>query len=257
MNNNIKVVTFDLWDTVFIDDSDEPERSRMGLPPKPVHRRNLVEQFLRDSGKSVPQSLIHAAYDAADAAFYQAWYQENRTWTVAERLRVLLKELKRELDSEQFNKLVILHEEMEMNPVPSLAPDISSILPVLHEKYRLAVVSDAIFSPGRCLRQILDHHKLLKYFDAFSFSDEIGCSKPCTRMFQHISDVMNVSFNEIVHIGDREQKDIAGPHAAGAHAILTTVVKDRGEKETLAEARCSDYKNLPSIIDSISRRISD
>ena len=35
----IKGITFDLWDTVFIDDSDEPKRKKAGRPTKSVERR--------------------------------------------------------------------------------------------------------------------------------------------------------------------------------------------------------------------------
>ena len=38
-------ITFDLWDTVFHDDSDEPKRAAAGLPNKKVSRRDLVHCF--------------------------------------------------------------------------------------------------------------------------------------------------------------------------------------------------------------------
>ena len=44
--NTIKAITFDLWDTVLIDDSDEPKRAAQGLKSKPIERWNLVRKFL-------------------------------------------------------------------------------------------------------------------------------------------------------------------------------------------------------------------
>jgi FMN phosphatase YigB (HAD superfamily) len=249
----IQVISFDLWDTVFIDDSDEPKRVRMNLPPKPIERRNLVERFLQENGSPVARELIDIAYDTTDAAFFQVWYGQQLTWTVAERLDVLLKGLNRELPANRFEELVRLHEDMELDPVPDLAPNIAEILAQLHGQYRLAVVSDAIFTPGRGLRQLLAHYSLLQYFDAFAFSDELGCSKPCARMFQHIADSLNVPLDSIVHIGDREQKDVAGAQAVGAQAIFTTVVKDRGGDQTQAQALCSDYLNLPALLEKLDR----
>jgi len=247
----IQVVSFDLWDTVFIDDSDEPKRARMNLAPKPVERRNLVERFLQEGGAPMARDLIDVAYDTTDAAFYQVWYGQQLTWPVAERLGVLLKGLGRALPADRFEELVRLHEDMELDPVPDIAAHIAEALTRLQDHYRLAVVSDAIFTPGRGLRQILAHHNLLQYFEAFAFSDELGCSKPCAPMFQHIAEQLNVPLDSIVHIGDREQKDVDGAQAVGAQAIFTTVVKDRGADQTKAQALCSDYRELPGLLESL------
>jgi len=249
----IQAICFDLWDTVFIDDSDEPKRAQRNLPPKPIERRNLVECFLQEAGSPVARHLIDIAYDTTDAAFYQVWYGQQLTWPVAERLGVLLKGLNRELPVDRFAELVRLHEDMELDPVPELAPKIAEILAQLHGQYRLAVVSDAIFTPGRGLRKLLAHYDLLQYFDAFAFSDELACSKPCARMFEHIAETLSIPLDSIVHIGDREQKDVAGAQAVGAQAIFTTVGKDRGAEQTQAQALCSDYLNLPALVEKMDR----
>jgi len=166
----IRAITFDLWDTVFIDDSDEPKRAAQGLAPKPVERRNLVQQFL-DRHEPISRDLIDLAYDTTDAAFRQVWYGQNVTWTVRQRLSVLLKGLKRSLPEPEFDELVRLHEDMELAVRPDLAPNVTEALSSLHGKYQLGVISDAIFSPGRALRRLLADYDILKYFHSFVFSD--------------------------------------------------------------------------------------
>jgi hypothetical protein len=42
----IKAVTFDLWDTIVHDDSDEPKRKAQGLRSKKAARRHLLWQAL-------------------------------------------------------------------------------------------------------------------------------------------------------------------------------------------------------------------
>lgn len=117
----IRAITFDLWDTVFIDDSDEPKRATKGLLPKPAERRKLVHQFL-ERHEPISKEQVELAYDAVDAAFHHVWYSQNITWTVRERLSVLLKALKRDLPEAEFGELVRLHEEMELAVRPDLAP---------------------------------------------------------------------------------------------------------------------------------------
>ncbi|NQT01902.1 MAG: HAD family hydrolase [Planctomycetes bacterium] len=249
----IKAITFDLWDTVFIDDSDEPKRAAQGLAPKPVERRNLVQQFL-DRHEPISRDLIDLAYDTTDAAFRQVWYGQNVTWTVRQRLSVLLKGLKRNLPEPEFDELVRLHEDMELAVQPDLAPNVTEALSSLHGKYQLGVISDAIFSPGRALRRLLADYDILKYFHSFVFSDEVGCAKPNTAVFEVAAEGLGVKPGEIVHIGDRELKDIDGPHAAGARAVLCTVVKDRCSENTKADAICSNFPDLPAILEKLNKR---
>lgn len=118
----------------------------------------------------------------------------------------------------------------------------------------MGVISDAIFSPGRVLRQLLAHYDILKFFDAFVFSDEIGCSKPDASLFKAAAEALDVKLCEIIHIGDRESKDIEGPHTVGARAVLCTVVKDRGSKDTKADAICCDFSELPDILEKLNQQ---
>ncbi len=248
----VRAITFDLWDTLLIDDSDEPKRAAQGLRSKPAERCALVQEFL-ERHEPISRELLEVAYATTNAAFRQVWYGQNVTWTVRERLSVLLKGLGRTLPEPELDELVRLHEEMELAVKPDLAPGVEEVLSGLKGKYQMAVISDAIFTPGRALRQILADYGLLQYFDAFVFSDEIGCSKPAPLAFETAAQSLDVALGEIAHIGDREPKDIKGPHAVGARAILCTVVKDRGSQSTEADAICGDLLDLPAILDDLNK----
>ncbi len=47
--STIKTITFDLWDTMIRDDSDEPKRATRGLRPKKAERRHMIWEVL-DAG---------------------------------------------------------------------------------------------------------------------------------------------------------------------------------------------------------------
>lgn len=249
----IRAITFDLWDTVLVDGSDEPKRAAQGLACKQVERYNLAQRFLERHGP-ISRELIELAYATTNAAFHQVWHSQNVTWTVRERLSVLLKGLGRDLPEAEFNELIRLHEEMELAARPDLAPGVAKALATLHGEYQIGVVSDVIFSPGRALRQLLAGYEILKFFRAFAFSDEVGCAKPSATIFEAAATGLGVKLSEIVHIGDRESKDIDGAHAVGAHAILCTAVKDRGSENTKADAICNNFLDLPAILEKLNHR---
>ena len=248
---SIRAVTFDLWDTVLVDDSDEPKRKQKGLLPKPQERRRLVLEFL-EKHQPIEQEEINSAYDEVDRAFNRDWHRNNHTWTVARRIDRLMAELKRELPPGELAQLVRLHEEMELDVRPDLAPGVREALHALRDGYRLGVISDTIFSPGRTLRRILAEEDLLDLFGAFAFSDEVGASKPDRKMFDAATKQLGIDPGEMLHIGDREKNDVEGPQAVGARAILTTVVKDRRGGPSKADAVCEDYRELPGIVDSLN-----
>ncbi len=249
----IQAITFDLWDTLLIDDSDEPKRAAQGLAPKCVERRNLVQKFI-ERHEPISRELVDPAYDTADAAFRQVWYGQNVTWTVRERLSVLLKGLGRNLPGPELDDLVRLHEDMELTVRPDLAAGVVEVLGNLQGKYRMGVVSDAIFSPGRALRQLLADYNILQFFDGFVFSDEVGCAKPNIAVFEAAAAALGAELGQIVHIGDREQKDVEGAYAAGARSILCTVVKDRGSQNTKADAICRSFEDLPIILEQLNHQ---
>jgi putative hydrolase of the HAD superfamily len=252
----IKAITFDLWDTVFIDDTDEPKRKAANRPSKSIARRQLVHQFL-EKYQPIDGKLVNAVYDTTDAAFRKVWHSQHVTWSVRDRIDIILKGLHRDLSQKDKNELVKLHEEMELEFRPDFVPGVHEAIKNLHGTYKLAVISDAIFSPGRCLRTLLKDEGLLEYFDLFIFSDEIGNSKPEPRIFQAAWEGLGLAPEEVVHIGDREHNDILGPLKAGMHCILCTAAIDRDSKNTMAKFMFDDYKNLPTIVDQLNESLTN
>jgi len=264
----IKAITFDLWDTVFIDDSDEPKRKAAGRLPKKEERRQLVLEYARKH-RNISKELVDSVYDAVDAAYRKVWHDQFVTWKVVERLEIVWHDqfvtwkvverleiiftgLGINLPSDEMDEIVRLHEEMELEFRPDFIDGVKEAIEELHKSYKLGVISDTIFSPGRVLREILKGEGLLKYFDHFVFSDEIGNSKPKPIVFESACENLGVQAHELIHIGDREHNDILGPKKLGIGAVLCTASLDRGSENTEALAIFSDYNKLPAIIKSIN-----
>ena len=246
----IGVVTFDLWDCMFCDETDEPKRAAAGLPSKPVARRQLLHEALTRH-EPLDRCMVDIAFDVADQAFRKVWHEQFVTWTTLERIQVILSGLNRSLPPQELEAVVDAIERMEVEYSPDPAPGVREALAALHGKYKLAVVSDAIFSPGKYLRALLEKHDMLQYFDFFVFSDEIGHSKPHPSLFEAVTRHFGVEYADIVHIGDRPHNDIGGPHAVGARGLLLTVVKQRPLDGHVPDAVCDDYGRLPEVLASL------
>jgi len=247
----IKAVTFDLWDTIVVDDSDEPKRAAKGLRSKRDERRHLMCSALC-AVEPIDLESVTLAYDTADAGFNLVWKELHINWTVEQRLRVVLNGLGHSLPRDAFDRLVEDTGGMEVEIPPDPIAGIGEALADLSQRYRLAVVSDAIVTPGTGLKAILEGHGLAQHFSAFAFSDEVGHSKPHRSMFDCACAELGVTVDEIVHIGDRDHNDVKGPHALGAKAILFTAVRDADKDATTADAVCESHRDLPAIIDRLA-----
>ncbi|MFQ5938368.1 MAG: HAD family hydrolase [Acidiferrobacterales bacterium] len=247
----IKAISFDLWDTVIHDDSDEPKRAAEGLRSKKEERRHLVWGTLNQI-EPIPYEAVALAYDVADAAFSHVWHDQHITWTIGERLQVLLKGLGRTLPEGDLAAIVKAHEEMEITIPPEPVDGVADALADLSRNYKLCVVSDAIVSPARCLRQWLEMNGLKRHFSGFAFSDEVGHSKPHRDMFASAARQLGVTITDMVHIGDRDHNDIKGSQALGMRAILFTGTRERDKHITSADAICERYEDLPAIVERLA-----
>ena len=248
---DIKAITFDLWDTLVIDDSDEAKRVEQGLRSKFDERRHLLWEAL-NTIEPIELETVRLAYNVGDAAFNKVWKEQHITWHIAERLRVILNGLGRELPDEIFNAVVRAHEEMEVDIPPDAMPDAVPVLERLARRYKLCIVSDAIVSPGSCLRRLLENHGLAKFFNGFAFSDEVGHSKPHRSMFESAAGQLGVEISEMLHIGDRDHNDVKGPQQLGMKAILFTASRDVDKTNTSADAICESFDKLEAAIDRLN-----
>ncbi len=248
---DIKAITFDLWDTLVIDDSDEAKRAEQGLRSKFDERRHLLWEAL-NAERPIDLETVCLAYGVGDAAFNKVWKEHHITWHIAERLRVILKGLGRELPGATFDAVVRAHAEMEVDIPPDAMPGAAPVLVRLAKHYKLCIVSDAIVSPGKCLRRLLEDHGLAKPFTGFAFSDEVGHSKPHRSMFDSAARQLGVEISEMLHVGDRDHNDVKGPQQLGMKAILFTASRDTDKASTTADAICESFDQLEAAIDQLN-----
>ncbi|MBC8270112.1 MAG: HAD family hydrolase [Rhodospirillaceae bacterium] len=247
----IKAVTFDLWDTIVDDNSDEEKRKELGLRSKKEERRYQVWEALNKI-EPIDLEAVQLAYDTAEAGFIVVWKECHINWTIDQRLRVVLNGLGREVPNDVLKDLVDKHGRMEVDVPPNAIDGIKEALAKLSTHYQLAIVSDAIVTPGAGLRDLLEHHGLKKFFSSFSFSDEVGRSKPHRSMFDKVASDLGIDVSEIVHIGDRDHNDVKGPHAIGAKAVLFTATRPDDRDITTADAICDSHHHLAAIIDGLA-----
>ncbi len=243
----IKAMTFDLWDTIVVDDSDEAERQKRGLRSKPEERLHLLTEEIQKHHSNISNEKISSAFKIANDKFNVFWKQKHVTPSASERLGYAFEELNLK-PTPGFDKLVHAVEYMEVEIPPVLCEGITEALAELSKFCKLAIISDAIHTPGKGLRELLKKYNLFSHFQVFVFSDEAKAAKPDPKVFQLAQKGLGVDFSEIAHIGDRESNDVEGPLRMGMKSILYTGAIDRGSSNSKASAICKTHKDLVKIV---------
>ena len=246
----IKAITFDVWDTLLRDNSDEEKRVSLGLPSKMTVRERLLVREIRAYHPSVEEDQILEAWKEANRWLKHSWKEEFFIPSVSGLLQYVYSKLGVSI-TPGFERLVDEFESMEEDIAPALVDGAAEVIEKLAENYRLGIIADTAFTPGLKVRKILEYYGLLKFFKVMIFSDEIGSTKPFERGFRLASQFLGAEPSEMVHIGDREERDIKGAHEFGMKAILFTGVLDRGSRNTSADAVCRNFSFLPGILEEL------
>jgi len=135
------------------------------------------------------------------------------------------------------------------------APRIGPCLEALRERgLRLGIVCDVGFSGGELLRELLDAEGLLRHFDGWGFSDEVGHYKPAPEIFEAELRALGAEQARALHVGDLRRTDVAGGAAVGMRTVRYRGMNVEGDAEDGVEADVvlDDHAQLLDAVDRLS-----
>jgi HAD superfamily hydrolase (TIGR01549 family) len=116
-----------------------------------------------------------------------------------------------------------------------------AILKRLHEKYKLAIVSN--FAIPECVHKLLKADDLDRLFEVVVVSAAVNKRKPCPEIFQAALNALGISVSEAVFVGDTIDADVEGPKGLG---MKTIYIERRVQKAS--EKFCPD-QTIKSLIE--------
>src|SRR5262245_23726377 len=148
-----------------------------------ARRQQLLAEATAGCGPFTHEEIAGACRAEAES-HYEVWRYEHRTLPARQRLSKILEFLGAQLPSEKIDELSRAYEEGILERPPVLVDGARAALEELSARYRLGIISDVGFSPGRVLREVMADSGILPAFDSLVFSDEAGCSKPHREVFK-------------------------------------------------------------------------
>jgi putative hydrolase of the HAD superfamily len=243
-NSMIRVITIDFWNTLF-DSSNDRAREQQ--------RESAIMEQIRLLGQDVPREKVNASLKSAWKFFDKEWLEKQRTPTTKELVHHFWEFLEMIHDEKISLLLETAFSEMILSYPPALMSGVTDALRDLSADHSLALISDTAYSPGSILQRLMDSHDVLRYFSAFSFSDETGVSKPHEKAYMHVLDALGAAPGEAVHIGDIERTDVLGAKRLGMKAILykgdkNSPMRVHEEEGTIADYTASNWEDIVSWI---------
>lgn len=239
----IKVITLDFWNTIVDTAHGETRRHQ---------RSERFFSIVRQYNPELRISETDSAIDQSIAWFNKIWEEESRTVNSRDIINYINNNLNITPAINDLKLMQDIFEQGVINHPPALAEGIIDVLPVLSSTYQLGIISDTHFSPGSVLRRVLMNHGILQHFSAFSFSDEIGVSKPHSLMYQHIMTELDCEPHEMVHIGDLIRTDIRGASDLGIQSILYHGINSDDQNKAGATFYSDSWLKIPDLIQSLN-----
>ncbi len=237
----IKAISFDFWGTLFTESGD-------AFRFYGERRQKLLTEALANYGAFTPGRIQEASRAEAES-HDSIWREEHRTLPAADRLGTILGHLKVRLPDKIVAEIARAFEDGLYERPPVLIPGAREAIESLSLRYRLGIISDVGFSPGRVLKRVLRQADLIGAFESLVFSDEAGFSKPHPEVFRQTARTLACEPGEMVHVGDLEHTDIVGAKRAGYRAIRFTGVTQMSEEETtMADRVTASMNTVPAII---------
>jgi len=233
----IRAVTFDFWNTLVSETGGSDTRLASWLGSLETHGHQ-VEQPVLERAMTDLWGWFTARWEGNEVVAPDELARQTLAFLEVEPAPALLEEM-----------IASLHDGHDPDTM-QVSPGIGDTLERLRSAgVRVGIICDVGFTPATTLRRYLDHHGLLEHFDAWSFSDEVGCYKPDLRMFRHAAGSLGLPGDSgFAHVGDLRRTDIAGARGAGWTSVRYSGWYDDRTELPDADEVIADHADLVTVL---------
>jgi FMN phosphatase YigB (HAD superfamily) len=206
----ISAVTFDFWNTL----------CRADVASTARRRRDAWVAVLDAKSIAIDASVVDAVLTHVTEKHWAGW-SSNTQYTAQHAVEEAFALLGEVLSGDARDDLWEAWLAASRRADIELTPGLPAVLDALDAAgTRIGIVCDVGLTPSIVLLEFLERHDVLRHFDHWSFSDEVGVYKPHAAIFRHALEGLGIDdASAALHIGDLRRTDVAGAQAAGMTAV--------------------------------------
>ncbi len=253
MLSEINAVTFDLWQTLLL---DQPERGRIRTQARLEGTRTSLAQV----GEEFSLEQIEQAYGDG-ARRCQEIRDAHRDVTFLQQVQIFVNfispRLYERIPSTTFHEIAARYSDSFFDHPPGPHPEGVDVLRRVRDMgLRLGMVSNTGMTPGVSFRRFLSEHGMLDYFEVLTFSDEVGFSKPACEIFNLTLAELGSTPAQAIHVGDHIFNDVAAAKACGLRTVWIEGFYDRPDPNDPATEPDISVASLGEVPEAI-RKLRD
>ena len=224
--NEIKAITFDLDDTLWHN------------PPVIQNAQSKIKQHLLDE-------FSHFNPNSLDDEFRESLIlvrakNPKLAHNLTELRRQSFEVLLRNHGYDPKQSYDLMEKFLKFRHEVSIYPDVEACLQHLNGKYKLAALTNGNANVMRL--------EIGKYFDAHFSAEQVGVQKPKRRIFDHVSNALNMPHQNILHVGDNPVDDVKGALDSGFQAVWVNRSRMKWPLDLLGHKEILDLGQLPKLV---------
>ncbi|MDX6658048.1 MAG: putative hydrolase of the superfamily [Solirubrobacteraceae bacterium] len=233
----IEAVTYDFWETI----AREAQESLM-------ERRTTAWTGLLAASDVAPER-VRAAFEEAWRTHAGHW-RAGRQFGPARAAEFAVEQLGVHVSPALRDELVEAFADAGATAELIVNDGLAEALDALRQRgIRIGIVCDVGFTSGELLRGFLERRDLLRRFDGWAFSDEVGVYKPDPAIFAHaLEQLGGVEPAAALHVGDLRRTDVAGARAFGMTSVRYRGANDDDEDLPEADHVIDHHAELPALV---------
>jgi len=215
-----------------------------------ARRTRAWSELLRDS--EVPPETVRRTFEETWRIHSEHW-RAGRQFTLAMAAERALESLGVTVSDRLRSDLLEAFADAGATADLIVNDGLADVLSELQaQRIRTGIICDVGFTSGELLRGFLERVDLLRYFDGWAFSDEVGVYKPDPAIFARaLHSLGDVPADRALHIGDLRRTDVAGARAIGMTSVRYRGANDDDEDLPDADHVIDHHAQLIPILDAL------
>ena len=212
----ITTVTFDLWQTLLLDERDLGQA-------RALVRLEGAQSALAKSGEAFDLEHIREAYMSC---FNQCRGVRDGGLDVDFREQVAIfvnhisPGLAERLNASVMDEIAWFYSDSFLVHPPPAHEDAVQVLQGIKDMgLKMGLISNTGMTPGFTFRSYMEERGLLKYFHTLTFSDEVKLAKPASEIFMMTLRELDARAEQTVHVGDHIVNDVLGAKRCGMKTV--------------------------------------
>ena len=246
----ITTVTFDLWQTLLLDERDLGQARAMV-------RLEGAQSALAKFGQDFDLEKISDAYMSC---FQQCREVRNGGLDVdfREQVSIFVNHINPGLaerhDRAIMDEIAQFYADSFLAHPPPAHEDALHVLEAIKEMgFKMALISNTGMTPGFTFRSYMEERGMLEYFHTLTFSDEVKLAKPSSEIFMMTLEAMDARPEQTIHVGDHVINDVVGAKRCGMKTVWISGFYEREDLNDPETEPDITVDTLAAVVPAVSK----